>query len=439
MIRRHFQSSKAKGQAALAEVLHNVELSPAAKARPRKFHKELEEKLENAEQLDLIELWENCYGSVHGTVYDRQSWEQTKTLVEAAQFKERLGIPLSEAEILSGAFQRLTAAKLFTTMQATYELTPAVHEQLFGTFEDPHQKYEHVVPSEAPEVEFTKEGEDYPTKPLSDKWCSTKANKFGAIIAITRETIITDKLGQVQDQARALAQSSKYREDQLAALAFRDTANSSIILDPSEQDAGCYYPENTQVALYRTSAGSTKVGYEDAVNRSSSNYLLHWDALSIALRLLEDMTNRNSQYVNVAADGQYKIVVPTGNMHRAMLLHAGGMGGGLVDISSNKTAGTETNITRVPDFLKSMGVKGITIIPWKLLPTAGTASQSIWYLCGDSKKQFRKHQVWGSEFQQATAAQLGGDDFKKDVVFKVRGGFNSGFRAVDDKYVIKNG
>jgi hypothetical protein len=145
----------------------------------------------------------------------------------------------------------------------------------------------------------------------------------------------------------------------------------------------------------------------------------------------------SEQFIEVAPGGIYTLVVPTGIMHRANLLS--NMSGGLVDISANLTAGTEFSVSRIPDPIRNMGVNQLRVVVWKHLTTAGTPSQSVWYLAGDSKRQFRKHQRWAAEFQRATPAQLGGDDFKRDVITKVRGGFNSGMRSVDDKFVIKNG
>ena len=253
--------------------------------------------------------------------------------------------------------------------------------------------------------------------------------------------MITDRTGQVVDQATAVAQSAKYKEDQLAALAWQDSSNSSLIPDASEVDAGAYYPEATQTALYRATAAtgsSVNARYAYSVNKGGSpNYLLHWNNIATALQLLNSMKNYQSQYIDVFAGGPLKIIVPIALEQRAKMLAMTGAG---AEIRSNDSAGTAMNILHVPDYIKAMGVSSVQVIVWKLLPslTSTSAPNSVWYLAGASQKQFRKHQRWPTEFGRATQAQLGGDDFRRDVLFSVRAGFNAGFRAVDDKYVISN-
>ena len=425
------------GRESLSEYARQVSLSEEEILRPWQHRDSIASKLTNAREIDIVDLFEEMYGSVRSSCVNEQGWEETRKVMEAAQAKAAVGLPLSESEVMSNAFQLLTQAKLFTTMQAVYELTPATYEGLFGVFDSPYGIYDHHIPSDAPELSYVKEGETYPEAPISDRYCKTKANKFGRRVSLSRETMITDRTGRVVEQAEGLARSAKYREDELAALAFRDAANSTLIPDVNEQDAGAYYPEGTNVALYRTSAGSTKVDYEISVNKVTGNNLLQWDNLSAALIKLRAMTNVRGQYIDVLNGKPLKIVVPFGLEQRATLLSAPGA---MAQIDKNASAGTESAFVRVPDYIKNLlqGQPVIQVVVWSKLPTTATASQSTWYLCGDTTQQFRKHQRWPVEFSRANQAQLGGEDFKRDVILSVRGGFNAGFRAVDDKFVIQN-
>jgi hypothetical protein len=423
------------GRAALEEALQEVQCSESEMRRPHRHRDSLAAKQSNAREIDIMDLWEAFYGSVRTTCFDDQGWHETQALNRRALQKMELGLPLEEAEVYSNAFQLLTQAKLFTTMQAAYELTPAGYEALFDTFDSPYKDYKHQIPSDAPTVDYIPEGGEYQTKNLVDRWCQTKANKFGARIELTRETMITDRTGQVVEQAEQLAMSNKYREDELAQKAFCDLSNSSYIPDANEQDPGCYYPEGTNVPLYRTTAGSTKVGYEDAINKKGSGAnLLHWDAIATAIQLLRRMVNpRSGQYIEAIGNSIW-VVVPIALEQRARLLTA--VGNGALTVLG---ASTDSITTRAPDPIRQLGVQTVNVMVWNKLPETGTLSQSTWYVAGGMvKRQFRKHRRWDPEFTRASVAQLGGDDFKRDVITAVRAGFNAGFRSVDDKYVIQN-
>jgi hypothetical protein len=424
------------GNDAISHVASQITLTESEIKRPWENRVSLQTKLRNCRDVDVVDLWENLIGSVNTTARDEQGWEETKQRIYGAQQKASTGLPLSEAEVMSNAFQLLTQAKLFTTMQAVYELTPAVYTQFFGTFDSPYKEYNHQIPSDAPTADYVPEGGEYPTGQLVDRYCKTKANKFGRRIELSRETLIADKTGQVVEQAESLAASVKYREDELAALCFADSANSSLIPDANEADTGCYYPEGTRCALYRTSAGTTKATYETSINKKTGD-LVSWNSIAAHIQLLRAMQNRRGQYIETVG-GTITIVVPFGLEQRAGLLTAIGAGA-LTVISNNRAADTTESIeTRAPNPIQQLGVQTVKMVMWNKLTTANTPEQSTWYTVGSMvTNQFWKHQRWATEFSRATQAQLGGDDFKRDIVLSVRGGFNAGFRAVDDKYVIQ--
>jgi hypothetical protein len=129
-----------------------------------------------------------------------------------------------------------------------------------------------------------------------------------------------------------------------------------------------------------------------------------------------------------------KVVVPTGLEQTARLLTAPGA----TQYQPSPGCTVATQMVRVPDAMRTaMGVQSVQVVYWNKLTEANTVSQSTWYLAGNSKRQFVKHQRWATQFSRASAAQLGGDDFQRDVLMKFSAGFNAGFRAIDDKYVIQ--
>ena len=429
--------SEGLGEEAMTAVLEQVQLTEQEASHPWLHRDALERKARNAEDIDLREVFESFFGSPHLTLKNQEDFLRWRKMQQLAEQKHDLGLPLEEAEVMSNQFQLLTQAKLYATMMATYELTRAVYEQLFDTFVSPFKLFDHQIPSDAPELSYTPENADYPTRTLSDRYCQTKANKFGAIIPITREVILTDRFGQVTQQAKGLAASAKYREDQLAALAWADGSNATLIPDASEQDAGAYFPERTNYALYRTAAVTTgsQLNYQTAVNQIAiaSNYLNNWTQLQNAIQLMLGMTNVKGQLIETIPATGLTLVVPYGLAQRASILKSSV----LTVTDTNNSASTENIQMRAINPLANLGIQGtVNVLVWNKLTTAATASQSAWYLAGNSKLQFKRHMRWDVEFNEATPAQLGGDDFTKDVIYKVRSGFNTGFRAVDDKYVV---
>ena len=85
-----------------------------------------------------------------------------------------------------------------------------------------------------------------------------------------------------------------------------------------------------------------------------------------------------------------------------------------------------------------MGASSLNVLVWNKLAQEGTAANSKWYLAGNTMQALICHECWAVEFAQATPAQMGGDDFDRDVLFKTRGGCKIGFGAIDDKFVIQN-
>ena len=430
------ETKRQKHREAISEVMDRILLPENAIEKPQKHKQVLIDMLEHAKEIELASLWEALVGSTRQTCVSDSDWNETSNLLQRARHKHAYGLPLTEAETMAADFQLLTQAKLFTTMMATYQLVPAIYESIFGTFNSPYKTFDHQIPSEVPGMQFVAEADEYPEAGLTDRYAETKALKHGRRISLTRETMIADKTGQVVEQAENLAQQAKFREDDLAALAFADSSNGTYVTEPSEADAGCYFPEGTRVALFRTSAGSTKVNYETSINKVAGNNLLHWDSLQAAIELLLLMeTPTTAQKIDVIQGGTLKLVVPLKLAQRASLLSAPGA---LMDIARNASAGTESPMLRVPDWIRNMGIAGVQTIVWPKLVSAATAIQSTWYLGGRTDLQFRKHQRWAAEFTRAGAAELGNVGFTKDIIAQVKAGFNAGFRAVDDKYCIQN-
>lgn len=425
----------------MQEALDNLTITESEFKNPddAKNRANIQAKFENARSVRIDQLFEKLVGPIKSLCENTNTFMRVQGILESARLKMKLGMPLEEGEVNSLAFQLLTSAVFFTTMEAKYALTPSVHELLFGRFDCNYKEYKHQIPSDAPKVKNIGEGGIYPSYGLTDRWVQTKSHKFGARVDLTREALLTDETGQVVELAMGLSESCKYTEDDLATCAFYDGTNAAFIDETQDTvDLGGYFPENTRCELYRTAVGTTKPAYEMAINSfaAGTNYLAYWEAISKAINLLRGMTNVKGQLIETIGNGPMKIIVPYALEQRAKMLASPTAG---MEIRANAAAGTAYSIVHVPEYVKNMGVQSLEVIVWNKLPTNSTTfGQATWYLGGDTKKQFRKHVRWNPQFDRADAAQMGGEDFRRDVVGSYRAGFNCGFNAVDDKYVIKS-
>ena len=425
---------------ALQEALDNILITKSEFMDPvGENRNRIQSKFVNAQSVRIDELFEALIGPIKTICRDSHNFQRYQELVESANLKRKLGLKLEEAEVNSLAFQLLTSAVLFTTMEARYALTPSVHELLFGTFDSDFQSYRHQIPSDAPVVKNIPEGGVYPSYGITDRWCQTRAHKFGARVDLTREALMTDQTGQVVELAMGLSESCKYSEDQLAVYCVADTSNAAVIdASVDTADAGGYYPEGTNVPLYRTTAGTTKPAYEAVINSfaAGTNYLSYWDAIAKAIQYLRGMTNIKGQLIEAVGSGPLKLIVPYQLEQRAKMLASPTAG---MEIRANAAAGTAYSIMHVPEYVKNMGAQSLEVIVWNKLPTNSTTfGQATWYLGGDTKKMFRKHIRWRPQFDKADAAQMGGEDFRRDIIGSYRAGMNVGMNAVDDKYMIKS-
>ena len=434
-----------KGSVAMKRLLDNMRLTEQEWRNPEKYRDTIAKKYANVQDLDPIDLFENFFGSPRSVLLeesDAAAWMQMRHVAEQ---KKLLSLPLTEAEILSTSFDLLTKAKLYTTMVAIYTTTPAVWDRFASVFNNPFPTYDHQIPSEAPEVLVTGEAEEYKTAQISDRWAQTRAWKLGRMLEVTRETMLTDQFGKVVETCKGIAENAKYAEDDLVAKALQDQTNVGLHgMKPQDGDAGCYWPERANVALYRTTAGTTKPRYEYTINQVTGNALKDWKSLEKPIQLMMAMKNANGQYIDTIG-AKLTLLVPYGLLQRASQMLAsvmavtGPVTAGAGSAGTSTGTGIEVVQMRAGNPMQHLGIGALDLVMWKKLDNDGSAptTDSTWYLVGDSQKQLRMHRRWGVEFSEATPAQMGGDDFRKDVIYKIRAGFNAGPRCVDDKYIVQ--
>ena len=86
-LRRFTQESVQKGQAAVQEVLKTVQLSEEECNKPFKHKESLAKKRKNAEEIDIIDLWEHFMGSVRQTCFHETDWREIQQTMKNADLK----------------------------------------------------------------------------------------------------------------------------------------------------------------------------------------------------------------------------------------------------------------------------------------------------------------------------------------------------------------
>lgn len=369
---------------------------------------------------DLRSLYEN-YGSacvdtlmekIHNKELDLTTRFSLKMLWEGLVGDTALTlqtpVALREDAVRVDDFRRLTGAALDTAFREGYHAHAGVGERLVTTVKNVYEIARHDQPSGLGTLKRVKEGEPYPETSFSDRFCESKACKFGRSVKITREAILRDQSGQLQARARSIGQLAAARKDEIILKAIEDGTHS-------ETGRKAYYPEGSQKTLYRSSAGSD-VDYEFAINLVASNGLATKENIAAAWQKLARMTDKAGNPIDVM-DGFPMLLVP-----RELEITAREIVNAVLVELINANVHTHT----VNQF------SGIEIFGSPRL-----ADATSWYY-GFFPKQFVWHEVWPIEFRQASDAERGAMDFDSDVIVAYRGGFYGGCNAIDDKFVVKN-
>lgn len=317
-------------------------------------------------------------------------------------------VTLREDAVRVDDFRRLTAAALDTAFRDGYRAHSGVGERLVTTVKNVYETARHDQPSSLGTLKRIKEGEPYPDTSFSDRYCESKAFKFGRSVKITREAILRDQSGQLQAQARSIGHLAAARKDEIVLKAIEDATHG-------ETGRKAYYPEGAQKALYRSSAGSD-ADYEYAINLAASNGLATKENIAGAWKLLAKMTDKAGNPIDVM-DGFPMLLVP-----RELEITAREIVNAVLVELINSNVHTHT----VNQF------SGIEVFG-----SPRMSDSTSWYY-GFFPKQFVWHEVWPIEFRQASEAERGALDFDSDVIVAFRGGFYGGCNAIDDKFVIKN-
>ena len=318
--------------------------------------------------------------------------------------------------ITSGAFHYIIGNLNVTLFdRGMAEVATPLADNVFRVFSSKKNREEHGAAGDNADMKFIGEGQEYPTFQVGERWYVTNAYKAGRRADLTIEMIRNDEGGKFLERLQKLGQIAAYTKEKLCAYALADSALS--ILGASVY---AYYPEGTRVALYRTTAGSTKANYEKTVNKKTSNALADYTDVQNARGLFRAMTDDEGRRWGMNLGGTPVVIVPRtleDAATKAVLLT------GLID----RNASDNQTVWNGPAWLA-----GTKVIVSDLLDTIST---STWYYGFPAGGAFKWHSV-REPFTEV--AEYNDRSITHDVVLAVKAGLHGGAGCIDDRYMVQS-
>jgi hypothetical protein len=340
----------------------------------------------------------------------RRIGEQMKTAVDSGAIK----LAASTAPVTSGTFPYLLGQILTNALNPVICDSKTPIKNTFQTVSQMVAEESYGRTGDLPAAQSVGEGEDYTYVQFGEEMMKAVTQKYGALCALTMETIRRDRLGLVIKRAGDLVKIFARQQEYMCAMAISDNGWTRKNITRY-----AYYPEGSRVALYRTSAGSTK--YDYAVNKKVSNALATLATLVAARVVLDAIKDSLDRRIDHGGS-PLTLIVPSTLQD---------MGEKLAQpfVLLDMVAAVDQIQRGAPPWLR-----GIQLAVSEHLDAIATVGVSTWYL-GYPSQGF----IW-AEFQPLFARMETFSDemIKKDVVSAVKVGFEGGAACIDDRHVVCN-
>ena len=302
--------------------------------------------------------------------------------------------------VMAAAFPKITAALIASKVLEGYNEPKLIGDNLVTTMPSKRRMETLVGFTEPGALEEVHEGASYTETGIGEKYVTTKAKKWGRLIALTAEAIMEDQTGQLLIRAKRLGKEARI---------LREKIILGCILDLTGW--AWYSPNGSSTAVY------------GAGNTVSSNALVDWTDVDAARAKLAGQTDDNGNPIFAPNAG---ILVPDALWAKAMyILHSVQKG--------EVRAASAVHIIGGGGAKEFVPIADVYSSPFLDLAAFGN-SLTTWYY-GSFKDAFVYQEIW--PIQVMTRA---GDSEAKwlrdiDMEFKVR--LYGGAACVDNKYVIK--
>lgn len=312
--------------------------------------------------------------------------------------------------VMTTAFQNISQQFLSNIFMEAYQIPERIFMQMIPTVKT-NRKFDRRAGISHVGDEFTTvdEGKNYPLVGVSEDWFDTpEVKKRGAVVRITKETIIFDETNLVVDHVKFLG-------DWLG-------------VNHEKRAIDCLIDENTTAHRYNWK-GTVYGSYVDTPwdNLSASTPLTDYNSLDTAFRVLESIVDPQTGEVQ-SVTGKHLIVARTkfNAAHNA-----------IAPMVKNTTPGYATTGNPVQSEIPNPVLKALGGAPTVLCsPLVATrlGTQTTWFL-GDITKYAEYREVWPVTFDtMAAGTQLG---FDADIVQQFKASSMGAYGVKQPRAMVK--
>lgn len=330
-------------------------------------------------------------------------------VVHGMDYRKSGGFTLREAAsaVDTSAFSNIMGQIVFSEVKAQFELATMISSQLCTTRSSPYPFGEKVpgITGIGDEAEVVDEGQPYPTVGVGEEYVELpRPVKRGFIVPVTREAIVFDRTGVLQD---AVSKGTMYlgvnKEKRVLDVVFGITNN--------------YKRNGTSTNTYLTSG---------AYINSHSNTLVDWTDIENAELLFDAMTDPGTgEPIGAGILNMPKtLIVPTALYRTALRIvqatdirFGDGASSTTATYGKNPLDGNAINVVTSP-YVKSR-----------------TGSASTWFF-GVPNKAFVYNEVWGIESDTAPAGNS--ESFTRDIQLQYKVSEMGAAGVMEPRYQTKN-
>ena len=267
-------------------------------------------------------------------------------------------------------------------------------------------------------AEDVHEGEVYPETTMGEKYVTTKEQKRGRILSLNEETLLFDRTGVINRNARELGEWVRQDKERLELRQVLDADYSAGV-------TGVYRPSGVITELYKSDASNQNfIGSGGLSGYDTNTALTDWNDLDLVRKF------RATQVKDDRLDGDARPIVGlnTGNI---LLVpeSVATTAAYIVDSAGGEERTNSGNrITNVSNPVRGM-VGRVLHSPFIDEINAGD-----WYY-GDFKKQYVRTEIW--PVQTRFQGEDSESSFDRDVPLRIKLRYFSGISALDTKWVTK--
>lgn len=296
-----------------------------------------------------------------------------------------------------GQFSNITGQIVFSMVKEAYDNEEFVFSKVVPTKPTSILDVEKIpgISGIGDEFAVVQEAAEYPMVGMSEDYIEVAAKrKRGAIVAVTKEAIFTDKTGVLLDRAKALGYwLGLNREKRIIDCMIDENAGAASITAGGHR----YHWKGTSYATYQTSS--------PWVNVKTSNGLANWSNVSEAWKLLAAMTDPYT--------GEPILVTPTTIIVTPDLFHAARYVTSATEVRRNTNlAAGNANV----ETLSPSPIDNYRILTSRMLK-ARAATDTDWWL-GTPEKAIAYMSAWDLVTEEAPANSR--EAFYRDITFQFK-------------------